>query len=925
MTIVSWNAEGLRPKQAELQRWLPTVRADVVAIQEAQLPKVAPRLAGYQPPVVVRRARGRITGAAVKGGDVCIYVRAGLHFTVLEGPFLARTDDTTEICGVRILGQTPTDIINIYRPPIRATGDDRQDNFDPQLLPSDSRTLLVGDINGHHPSWDDNCEEADAVGERVADWLEDVGWIPLNNGAPTLISYRTGSKTAPDLAACSGELAGRASWSTGTDIGSDHLPMIVELQTTAAPPRRTRKTKWAHHKANWLEFQRVCEEALSVPAPPGSTVQQLATRFTSTIQEASKKHIPRGARRDAKPWALHPELQEAISDRRAARMNVRKEDPSTKARWIEAKQRVSKVEARVSREQFRDFVTTELNRQTSTGRVSRLLKRWEGAADDDHREGEAMRVGDRLLVTPEEKANAFAAQYAHVSRQVRTPKIDRDARRRLATKDLRRCSDCAGAHTGCCSPFTEEELTRAVLRLQLKKSPGPDGITHEMIKYLGPVARSALLHLINLSWVEGVVPREWRAATVVPIPKATKDKRLLSSYRPIALTSCISKLAERLILARLEFVAESRGLVPPEQVGFTAKRSAEDSIGRLVQNVQDGWQRPKRDNRANRPDGTTAQKYLLTAYDFSRAYDVVDHRLLRVRLLELGLPLCLVQWVWGWLRDRRVRVEVQGALSKERIFRAGLPQGSVLSPQLFLLWAAGLAEALRAPGTSPYVYADDTAVLCAGNTMEVATRRAQEAADTLAAWARHNKMVVAGEKTQLLVLSQNARDAVDCAIKVAGKTVKASDTLVLLGVEIDRRLQFGAHCRRLKRRVRPRIAHLRRLSGRSWGLDEGDLRTVANGYVRGAIEHAAAAWLPAAAPSHAELLEREMRAAARVVTGREEPDRPDHVLRRCPALMGTRLRRTGHINLTLEEVRGTELVAALAAAARAIQGRLATL
>ena len=128
-------------------------------------------------------------------------------------------------------------------------------------------------------------------------------------------------------------------------------------------------------------------------------------------------------------------------------------------------------------------------------------------------------------------------------------------------------------------------------------------------------------------------------------------------------------------------------------------------------------------------------------------------------------------------------------------------------------------------------------------------------------------MIVAGEKTQLLVLSQNAREAVDCTIKVAGKTVPASDTLVLLGVEIDRRLQFGAHCRRLRRRVRPRIAHLRRLAGRSWGLDEQALRTVATGYVRGALEHAAAAWLPAAAPSHAELLDREMRATARIITG----------------------------------------------------------
>ena len=73
------------------------------------------------------------------------------------------------------------------------------------------------------------------------------------------------------------------------------------------------------------------------------------------------------------------------------------------------------------------------------------------------------------------------------------------------------------------------------------------------------------------------------------------------------------------------------------------------------------------------------------AFDFARAYDVVDHRLLRVRLLELGLPLCMAQWLWQWLRDRRVRVEVSGVKSGERVFRAGLPQGSVLAPPLFLL------------------------------------------------------------------------------------------------------------------------------------------------------------------------------------------------------------------------------------------------
>ena len=185
MTIVSWNAEGLRSKVRELAGWLPAVKADVVAIQEAQLPQVAPSIPGFQPPIVVRRARGRVSGAAtVKGGDVALYVRAGLHFTPLTERRLAATDDSTEFCGVRLLGPQNLDVFNIYRPPIRATGDDREDNFDPSLLPSDDASILVGDVNGHHPSWDLECDAAGAVGERIADWMEAVGWVPLNSGEP---------------------------------------------------------------------------------------------------------------------------------------------------------------------------------------------------------------------------------------------------------------------------------------------------------------------------------------------------------------------------------------------------------------------------------------------------------------------------------------------------------------------------------------------------------------------------------------------------------------------------------------------------------------------------------------------------------------------------------------------------------------------
>ena len=236
-TIVSWNAEGLCTKLQEIGSWLPAVKADVVAIQEAQLSKAAaPSIPGFQPPVVVRRARGRRTGAAtVKGGDVALYVRAGLHFAPITGSHIAATDDSTELCGVRLLGPQNLDVLNIYRPPIRATGDDREDRFDPSLLPSDDTTIIVGDFNGHHPRWDSACVTADAVGERVAAWLEAVDWVPLNTGEATFASYRSGALTAPDLAACSSSLARRARWFIGRDLGSDHLPMVVEIRAASAP------------------------------------------------------------------------------------------------------------------------------------------------------------------------------------------------------------------------------------------------------------------------------------------------------------------------------------------------------------------------------------------------------------------------------------------------------------------------------------------------------------------------------------------------------------------------------------------------------------------------------------------------------------------------------------------------------------------
>ena len=152
-------------------------------------------------------------------------------------------------------------------------------------------------------------------------------------------------------------------------------------------------------------------------------------------------------------------------------------------------------------------------------------------------------------------------------------------------------------------------------------------------------------------------------------------------------------------------------------------------------------------------------------------------------------------------------------------------------------------------------------------------------------------MIVAGEKTRVMVLSQWVRDAVDLSIRVTEVRMTARATLNLLGVTLHRLLRFGPHCQRLKPRTRPRLGHLRRLTGRDRGLGETQLRTVANGCMRGALEHAADAWLPSTPPSHVEMLERGMRAAARIITGCVRST-PTHALMAEEGLAPVAARRT---------------------------------
>ena len=132
--------------------------------------------------------------------------------------------------------------------------------------------------------------------------------------------------------------------------------------------------------------------------------------------------------------------------------------------------------------------------------------------------------------------------------------------------------------------FNMEELEYALLNSN-KSAPGGDNICFEMICHLAPLAKSYLLQFYNHLWLRNLFPDEWRKAIIIPIPKPGKDPSNVNNYRPISLTSCLCKLLEKMVNARLTWHIRENKILTPTQFGSQCNRSTLDSLSNLEDHV----------------------------------------------------------------------------------------------------------------------------------------------------------------------------------------------------------------------------------------------------------------------------------------------------------------------------------------------------
>ena len=837
--IMQWNANGILREVEELEQYITTRDIDVCCVQESKLlPKdTLPSMSNYN---VVRK--DRIITESGRGGGLLTFIKKGIPYSVTDMATDEQNPALEKITvDIPLSVSTSLKVTNVYISPEYSPMIQRLANRRVELnMELDENEILVGDLNGHDEAWDATTAH-NQRGRDIVDWMLDQDGVIINDGSATR-SIPGGDSSSPDVTIAHQSIAEKCQWQVCDGLNSDHKPIRTTIDLSKVNGKGPRRMRWNWKDADWNAFTAEVDEQLCHTNASSGSVKVVEESVRSTIMKAAYAHVGlKAVGMNQRVW-LTREVDNAIKQRDALRATC----PATEDEYHEQDRLVKEMLCDLRKDIWRRKVV-EAQNTTEMWRLVRNLN--EGTRKED--DSKALEVDGRKCVTNKQKANAFRSSYAKVSK-LKIKKEDRWIKKE-ANEALRTMPPTDSEES---SPITSREMIMARNQINPNKSPGPDHLHPKFIHHLGPKSLEVIKELFNKVWELGTVPQLWRTADIRPILKKGKNSADLISYRPISLTSAMGKWMERVVTNRLTYILESKGLLNVNQAGFRANKGTEDQLIRLSQSISDGFQ------------AKPMERTVLVLLDYSKAYDTVWRDALVLKMVRKGLPVKLIRWTQNWMSNRINWVTYGGTRSKKITFKQGVPQGSVISPILFLLYIDDLCDDMPANGAEVSLFADDTATWARSSSLAIANQKAQEMVDHIAAWSRRWKLTLSTAKCEASFFSTNTHEAEwRPIIKIDDSAINYNANPIFLGVKYDRQLTFGPHCSDVCRKMKQRSGALQKLAGTDWGWDKETLRMTYIATGRSLLDYALPAWVPWLSTGNCERLEQAQRHAARSITG----------------------------------------------------------
>ena len=444
-----------------------------------------------------------------------------------------------------------------------------------------------------------------------------------------------------------------------------------------------------------------------------------------------------------------------------------------------------------------------------------------------------MELENGFATTSEDKANAFNEHFAKQSQLDDGGKVP----------DASEIEEVESSLENVHIPYLN--VKKILDNLNITKASGGDEISPRVLKHTATTIAPTLARIFNFCFQSGKFPKLWKLANVSPLYKNKGKKSEIKNYRPVSLLSCVGKVMERCIFdAMFKYLKENK-LLSKYQAAYLPGSSTETQVLEMYHKIIDALDKGK-DIR-------------FIFLDVSKAFDRVWHRGLIAKLKRYGISGKLITWLIDYLVERRQRVVVEGASSDYKDINAGVPQGSILGPLLFLLYVNDLPTNMA---SNVRIYADDTSLFIDYKKADEGKNILQGDIQKIENWADKWLMEFNPGKTESLVFTRK-RVKKAPTMKMRGNKIKEVHTHKHLGLNLQQNGKWTTHIAEIVAKSKKKVDILR---GLMYKINRKSIERLYLSFIRPVLEYGSTIW-DNCTDREKKSLEEVQLAALRAITG----------------------------------------------------------